>query len=128
MAHYYVPDEVQDIADEIGCSFFLARKAIETDADIIVLCGAQFMGESAKILNPNKKVLIPAINADCPMAHMCTVGRIEEVRAEYPDVAVVCYVNSTADLVEASNKSKSIRDHAKEKRGLIGKSIQKLVK
>ena len=98
MAHYYVPDEVQDIADEIGDSFFLARKATETDADIIVLCGVQFMGESAKILNPNKKVLIPAINADCPMAHMCTVERIEEVRGEYPDVAVVCYVNSTAEL------------------------------
>ena len=76
-AHYYVPDEVQDIADEIGDSFFLARRARETDAEIIVLCGVQFMGESAKILNPEKKVLIPALNADCP---------------------VVCYVNSTAEL------------------------------
>lgn len=97
-AHYYVPDEVQDIADEIGDSFFLARRARETDADIIVLCGVQFMGESAKILNPEKKVLIPALNADCPMAHMCTVERIAEVRDEHPGVAVVCYVNSTAEL------------------------------
>ncbi len=97
-AHYYVPDDVQDIADEIGDSFYLARRATETDADIIVLAGVEFMGESAKILNPDKKVLIPAMDADCPMAHMCTVERIEEVRRENPDVAVVCYVNSTAEL------------------------------
>ena len=103
MAHYYVADEIQDIADFIGDSFFLARKATETDADIIVLCGVRFMGESAKVLNPSKKVLIPDLAADCPMAHMATTDGIAEVREKYDDVAVVCYVNSTADLKAASD-------------------------
>jgi len=98
MGHYYVPDEVQDIADYIGDSFFLARKASEIDADTIVLCGVSFMGESAKILNRDKRVLLPEVHADCPMAHMATVERIQEVRDTYEDVAVVCYVNSTAEL------------------------------
>ena len=103
MAHYYVADEIQDIADFVGDSFFLAKKATETDADIIVLCGVRFMGESAKVLNPTKKVLIPDMAADCPMAHMATTDRIDEVREKYDDVAVVCYVNSTADLKAASD-------------------------
>ncbi|MQN02300.1 MAG: quinolinate synthase NadA [Lachnospiraceae bacterium] len=103
MAHYYVADEIQDIADFVGDSFFLAKKATETDADIIVLCGVRFMGESAKILNPTKKVLIPEIAADCPMAHMATTDGIAEIRDEYDDLAVVCYVNSTADLKAASD-------------------------
>ncbi len=103
MAHYYVADEIQDIADSVGDSFFLAKKATETDADIIVLCGVRFMGESAKVLNPTKKVLIPDMAADCPMAHMATTDRIDEVREKYDDVAVVCYVNSTADLKAASD-------------------------
>ena len=103
MAHYYVSDDVQDIADYIGDSFFLSKKATEIDADIIVLCGVLFMGESAKVLNPSKKVLLPAIDADCPMAHMATVDRIKEVRATYDDVAVVCYINSTAELKAASD-------------------------
>ena len=103
MAHYYVRDEVQDVADYIGDSFFLARKATEIDADVIVLCGVSFMGESAKILNPQKTVLLPEKHADCPMAHMATVERILEVRQAYKDVAVVCYVNSTAELKAASD-------------------------
>lgn len=98
MAHYYVNDEIQEIADYVGDSYFLSEKATEIDEQTIVLCGVSFMGESAKILNPKKKVLLPAMDADCPMAHMATVERIEEVRREYPDVAVVCYVNSTAEL------------------------------
>lgn len=98
MAHYYVPAEVQDIADYIGDSYFLSDKATKIDADVIVLCGVEFMGESAKILNPDKTVLLPAPDADCPMAHMAQVDRILEVREQYDDVAVVCYVNSTAEL------------------------------
>ena len=98
MAHYYVPDEVQDIADYIGDSYYLSDMATKVDADIIVLCGVSFMGESAKILNAGKKVLMPAADADCPMAHMADVERIQEVRSEYEDLAVVCYVNSTAEL------------------------------
>ena len=103
MAHYYVEDEVQDIADYIGDSYYLSDMATKVDADVIVLCGVAFMGESAKVLNPDKKVLLPALDADCPMAHMATVEKIEEIRAQYEDVAVVCYVNSTAELKAASD-------------------------
>lgn len=103
MAHYYVEDEVQDIADYVGDSYYLSDMATKVDADVIVLCGVAFMGESAKVLNPDKKVLLPALDADCPMAHMATVEKIEEIRAQYEDVAVVCYVNSTAELKAASD-------------------------
>ncbi len=98
LAHYYAPAEVQEIADHVGDSFYLAKVAKQCDADIIVFCGVRFMGESAKILNPDKKVLMPDLTADCPMAHMVTDGVIEEMRAQYEDVAVVCYINSTAEL------------------------------
>ena len=103
MAHYYVEDEVQDIADYIGDSYYLSDMATKIDADVIVLCGVAFMGESVKVLNPDKKVLLPALDADCPMAHMATIEKIEEIRAQYEDVAVVCYVNSTAELKAASD-------------------------
>ena len=103
LAHYYVHDEVQEIADYIGDSFYLSKVATKTDADTIVFCGVSFMGESAKILNPGKKVLLPDLHADCPMAHMAAIEKIEEVRKEYPDVAVVCYVNSTAELKSHSD-------------------------
>lgn len=98
MAHYYCSPEVQAIADHVGDSFYLAKKAKDSEADIIVFAGVKFMGESAKILNPGKKVLMPDITADCPMAHMASAQKIEEVRRIYPDVAVVCYINSTAEL------------------------------
>lgn len=103
MGHYYVQGDVQEVADFIGDSFFLSRKATEVDADVIVLCGVRFMGESAKALNPEKTVLLPAEDADCPMAHMATVESVEEMRAKYDDLAVVCYVNSTAELKMASD-------------------------
>lgn len=98
LAHYYVHDEVQEVADYIGDSFYLSKVATKTDADIIVFCGVSFMGESAKILNPEKTVLMPDETADCPMAHMADIERIEALRKEYPDLAVVCYINSTASL------------------------------
>lgn len=98
MAHYYVADEVQEIADYIGDSYYLSEVAAKIDADVIVLCGVSFMGESAKILNPDKTVLLPDESADCPMAHMASLEQIEEVRRQYEDTAVVCYVNSTAEL------------------------------
>ena len=117
MAHYYVPDEVQEIADYIGDSYYLSDMATKVDASVIVLCGVRFMGESAKILNPGKKVLLPDLHADCPMAHMAAIEKIEEVRKEYPDVAVVCYVNSTAELkshsdvcVTSSNAVKIVKE------------------
>ena len=98
LAHYYAPAEVQKIADYVGDSFYLAKIAKSSTADVIVFCGVAFMGESAKILNPNKKVLMPDLSADCPMAHMVAEGRIKELREKYDDLAVVCYINSTAEL------------------------------
>lgn len=103
LAHYYAPDEVQEIADHVGDSFYLAKVAKRIAADIIVFCGVRFMGESAKILNPDKKVLMPDLEADCPMAHMVTPGRIEQMREKYEDLAVVCYINSTAALKAKSD-------------------------
>jgi len=97
LAHYYAPDDVQYIADDVGDSYFLSKKATEYEADIIVFCGVLFMGESAKILNPDKKVLMPDLKADCPMAHMVTPEDIRKIRSEYEDIAVVCYINSTAE-------------------------------
>ena len=98
LAHYYTSAEVQDIADYVGDSFYLAKIAKQSKADIIVFCGVYFMGESAKILNPDKKVLMPDLTADCPMAHMVADGIIDEMRKKYDDLAVVCYINSTAKL------------------------------
>ena len=98
LAHYYVPDKVQAVADYVGDSFYLAKIAKQSQANIIVFCGVSFMGESAKILNPDKKVLMPDMSADCPMAHMVSDGKIEAMREKYEDLAVVCYINSTAEL------------------------------
>ena len=98
LAHYYTPAEVQEIADYVGDSFYLAKIAKQSKADIIVFCGVYFMGESAKILNPDKKVLMPDLTADCAMAHMVADGIIDEMRNKYDDLAVVCYINSTAKL------------------------------
>lgn len=98
LAHYYVDDDVQAIADYIGDSYYLAKVAVQLKERTIVFAGVKFMGESAKILNPEKTVLMPDENADCPMAHMAQIARIEEVRREYDDVAVVCYINSTSEL------------------------------
>lgn len=103
LAHYYVPDEVQAIADYIGDSFYLSKAAKDTDADMIVFCGVSFMGESAAILNPEKKVLMPDMHADCAMAHMVDLKRIEELRKKYEDLAVVCYINSTAEIKSYSD-------------------------
>lgn len=98
LAHYYVPDEVQDIADYTGDSFYLSKVAKQTDADIIVFCGVFFMAESAAMMNPNKKVLMPDLNADCAMAHMVHLKKIAKLREKYKDLAVVCYINSTAEI------------------------------
>lgn len=98
LAHYYVPYEVQAIADYVGDSYYLAKIATETTQKTILFCGVFFMGESAKILNPEKTVLIPDMYADCPMAHMADEHKIKMLRQKYPDLAVVCYINSTAKL------------------------------
>ncbi len=98
LAHYYVDKDVQEIADYIGDSFYLSKVATKVDAESIIFCGVEFMGESAKVLNPEKRVFMPEATADCPMAHMATVEEINKVKEEYDDVAVVCYINSTAEL------------------------------
>lgn len=116
LAHYYAPAEAQEVADYVGDSFYLAKIAKKSTADIIVFCGVSFMGESAKILNPDKKVLMPDLTADCPMAHMVKPGQIQKMREKYEDLAVVCYINSTAELkcqsdvcVTSSNAIKIVR-------------------
>lgn len=98
LAHYYIDGEVQALADFVGDSYFLAKKATEITEKNILFCGVSFMGESAKILNPDKHVVMADGAADCPMAHMADIDRIAEIRQEYTDVAVVCYVNSTAEI------------------------------
>lgn len=103
LAHYYVNDEVQSIADYIGDSFYLSKVARDIPEQTIVFCGVSFMGESAKIMNPDKTILMPDTLADCPMAHMADPERIKALKAEYPDLAVVCYINSTAELKKYSD-------------------------
>ena len=99
LAHYYVAPEVQAVADYVGDSFYLAKLAKSLPQQAIVLCGVEFMGESAKLLNPTKTVLLPEPGADCPMAHMVKRETVDAARAEYgDDLAVVCYVNSTVEI------------------------------
>lgn len=123
LAHYYAPPEVQAVADYVGDSFYLAKVAKQSTADIIVFCGVSFMGESAKILNPSKKVLMPNLAADCPMAHMVKPGMIEQMRAEYEDLAVVCYINSTAELKSQSDVCVTSSNAVKIVKALPNKNI-----
>ena len=97
LAHIYQDGAVQDIADITGDSLELSRRAAEVKSDVIVFCGVRFMAESAKILNPDKTVLLPVIDAGCPMADMVTAEDVIAHRREHPDAAVVCYVNSSAE-------------------------------
>ena len=103
LAHYYVDGEVQKIADYVGDSFYLSKIATGLEQKNILFCGVRFMGESAKLLSPEKRVVMADEFADCPMAHMVTVEKIEEVREQYDDLAVVCYVNSTAEIKAVSD-------------------------
>lgn len=99
LAHYYVAPEIQFVADYVGDSFYLAKLAKTLPQQTIVLAGVEFMGESAKLLNPNKTVLLPEPAADCPMAHMVQKSTVDAARTEYgDDLAVVCYVNSTMEI------------------------------
>ncbi|MBR6794345.1 MAG: quinolinate synthase NadA [Clostridia bacterium] len=123
LAHYYAPAEVQEIADYVGDSFYLAKVAKQCDAERIVFCGVRFMGESAKLLNPDKKVLMPDPSADCPMAHMVADGIIEEMRSKYEDLAVVCYINSTAELKSRSDVCVTSSNAVKIVRALPNRNI-----
>jgi len=103
LAHNYQLGEVQDAADFSGDSLELARKASKTQADVILFCGVRFMAEMAAILNPDKIVLEPDHNAGCPMANMITARQLRELKKEHPGAAVICYVNSSADVKAESD-------------------------
>ena len=103
LAHNYQIGEVQDIADFVGDSLQLSIEASKVTNSIIVFCGVHFMAETAKILNPDKMVLLPDSNAGCPMADMITADQLRELKSQHPGAAVICYVNSTAEVKALSD-------------------------
>ncbi len=117
LAHYYVKDSAQEVADYIGDSFYLSKLAAGLDCKTLVFAGVRFMAESAKLLSPEKRVLMPEPKADCPMAHMVVKETVDNARTEYgDDLAVACYVNSTTEMkawsdvcVTSSNAVKIVR-------------------
>jgi len=125
MAHYYQMGDIQDIADMIGDSLALAQWASKTEADIIVLCGVHFMGETAKILSPQKKVLVPDLEAGCSLADSCPADQFEKFVKAHPDHTVISYVNTTAavkaltDVVVTSTNAKKIVDQFPQDAKLI---------
>ncbi len=125
LAHFYQEPDIQDIADHVGDSLALAQWAAQTDADIIVLCGVHFMGETAKILNPQKKVLIPDMNAGCSLADSCPADEFEEFVKSHPDYTVISYVNTSAavkaltDVVVTSTNARKIVESFPENEKII---------
>ena len=116
MAHYYQRDEIQEIADQIGDSLALAQLAAQTDADVIVMCGVHFMGETAKILCPQKKVIVPDLKAGCSLANSCDPEEFRKFIEQHPGQTVVSYVNTSAavkahtDIFVTSGNAKKIID------------------
>lgn len=103
LAHLYECDEIQEIADIVGDSYFLSKKAMESNKDLIIFCGVKFMAESAKILSPNKKVLIPSNNTTCFMADMASVKGLKALKDKHPNAKVVSYINSNLDIKALSD-------------------------
>jgi quinolinate synthase len=103
LAHNYQLPEVQDVADLVGDSLELSRAAARLDSEVIIFCGVDFMAETAAILSPQKRVVIPEKGAWCPMAHMITPDQLDDLKALNPGAAVVCYVNSTAEIKAKSD-------------------------
>lgn len=114
LGHYYQKGEIQDIADYVGDSLALAQWAAKTEADIIVMCGVHFMGETAKVLCPNKKVLVPDMEAGCSLADSCPADKFAQFVKEHPGHTVISYVNTTAavkavtDVVVTSTNARQI--------------------
>ena len=123
LAHYYVNPEVQEIADYVGDSFYLSKIAAKEPQKTIVYCGVHFMGESGCLLCPDKTVLMPSPEADCPMAHMVTKAEVEAAKAKYDDLAVVCYINSTAEIKSWSDVSVTSANAVKIVKNLPQKNI-----
>ncbi|MEW9076863.1 quinolinate synthase NadA [Terrisporobacter glycolicus] len=98
LAHLYEPDEIQEIADYVGDSYYLSKIARDCEEELIIFCGVKFMGESAKILSPHKKIILPATNAGCPMADMANASDLEEMIEKYPNAFKVCYINSSYEV------------------------------
>lgn len=125
LAHYYQEPEIQDIADFVGDSLALAQWATKTTADVIVLCGVHFMGETAKILSPEKRVFIPDLEAGCSLADSCPANEFEKFTKEHPNHTVISYVNTTAavkaltDIVVTSTNAKQIVDSLPEDEKII---------
>lgn len=125
MAHYYTEGIIQDIADFVGDSLALAQKAAKTDADIIVMCGVHFMGETNKILCPDKKVLVPDLNATCSLAESCPATEFEAFVKAHPEHTVISYVNTTAatkavtDVVVTSSNARQIVESMPENEKII---------
>ncbi|ADQ40701.1 quinolinate synthetase complex, A subunit [Caldicellulosiruptor acetigenus I77R1B] len=122
VAHNYQVDEVQEIADFVGDSFYLSKVCAERPEEVIVFCGVHFMAESAKILSPHKKVLLPEIDAGCPLADMVTAEDVENLKKKYPDYSIVCYINSPASvkaksdvICTSSNAVKIVREFPNDK-------------
>ena len=98
LTHCYQPVEIDEVSDYVGDSLYLSKMAANTDADIIVFAGVHFMAQSAKLLNPEKKVLLPNMNSGCFMADMINVEQLREFKSQHPDIPTVCYINSTAEV------------------------------
>lgn len=103
LAHSYQNIEIDEVADYVGDSLYLSQKAHETDAEIIVFAGVYFMAQTAKTISPNKKVLLPNINAGCLMADMIDLHQMEDFKNNYPNIPTVCYINSTAEVKSLCN-------------------------
>lgn len=122
LAHYYQLPEVQDIADIVGDSYFLSKEAKDRSEQLIVFCGVKFMAESAKILSPEKAILLPVMEAGCPMAEMADVEGLVKLKAQHPDGITVCYINSTTevkahcDVSVTSSSAEKIIGNIKEKK------------